>query len=116
MSAIATVTLNQISNVIVLPNRFITVNATTQEATVKVETAPNKYEDVPVKLGTRTDSESEIVSGLTVGQTLVILPSASTSTRTQSGFGLLPGAGRTGGNGGFGGGGAPPAGAPPGGG
>ncbi|MEO8607316.1 MAG: efflux RND transporter periplasmic adaptor subunit [Chloroflexota bacterium] len=122
MSAIATVTLNQISNVIVVPNRFVTVNPTTQEATVKVGTAPNKYEDVPVKLGTRTDSESEVMSGLTVGQTLVILPSGSTATRTQSGLGLLPGAGRAGaGGGGFGGGagggfGGGGGGAPPGGG
>ncbi len=92
MSSIATVTLNQIDDVIVVPNRFITVDATTNQATVKVATAPGTYEDVPVVLGTRTDTESEITSGLTVGQTLVILPSASEASG-RTGFGLFPGAG-----------------------
>jgi HlyD family secretion protein len=92
MSTVATVTLNQINDVIVVPNRFITVDATTQQATVKIETAPGKFEDIPVILGTRTDSESEVVSGLEVGQTLVILPSTSETT-TRTGFGLFPGGG-----------------------
>ncbi len=116
MSAIATVTLNQVDGVIVVPNRFITVDATTQQATVKIQTAPAIYEDIPVTLGTRTDSESAVIGGLNVGQTLVILPSASDAA-AQGGFGLIPG----GGGGGFPGGGAPPSGgfgggAPPGGG
>ncbi len=110
MSTIATVTLNQIDNVIVVPNRFITVDAITQQATVKIESAPGSFEDIPVTLGTRTDSESEVVSGLDVGQTLVILPSASEAA-AQGGFGLIPGGG-----GGFPGGDGPPAGGFPGGG
>jgi len=120
MSAIATVTLNEVNDVMVVPNRFITVDATTQQATVKVQTSPSIYEDVLVTLGTRTDSESEIVSGISVGETLVILPSASDTANTESGFSLLPGAGGPQG-GGFSGppsGGAPPSGGgvPPGGG
>jgi hypothetical protein len=114
MSAIATVTLNSVQNVIVVPNRFITVDAKTQQATVKVETAPNTYKDIPVTLGTRTDSESEIVSGLTLGETLVILPAASTAANNRQGFGLFGGGGggappggfAGGGGGGFAGGGA----------
>ena len=105
MSAIATVTLNSLQNIIVVPNRFITVDAKTQKATVKVEIAPNTYKDVPVTLGTRTDSDSEIVSGLNLGDTLVILPSAATTTGGRTGFGLFPGAGGGPGGGGFAGGG-----------
>lgn len=119
MSAIATVTLNQIDDVIVVPNRFIMVDATTQLATVKVMTAPGTYQDVPVTLGTRTDSESEVLSGISVGQTLVILPSASsTTTSMQSGLGLLPGGGSGAGGppSGFSGGGPPSGGFPGGGG
>jgi multidrug efflux pump subunit AcrA (membrane-fusion protein) len=109
MSVIATVTLNEVKNVIVVPNRFITVDSSTQQATVKVEMAANTYTDVPVTLGTKTDNESEVVSGLTLGQTLVILPTASTTTTTQSGLNLLPGVG----GGGPSDGGGPPSGAPP---
>ena len=107
MSAIATVTLNQVDGVIVVPNRFITVDATTQQATVKIQSAPATYEDIPVTLGTRTDSESAVIGGLNVGQTLVILPSASDAA-AQGGFGLIPGGGGAfpggGGGGGFPGG------------
>lgn len=99
MSAIATVTLEQVSNVMVVPNRFITVNAATQEATVKVATSAGTYQDIPVTLGKRTDSESEVVSGLILGQTLVILPTA-TQTTQQQGFSLLPGGGVPGAGGG----------------
>ena len=105
MSVIATVTLNSVQNVIVVPNRFITVDATTQKATVKVEAAPGVFRTVPVTLGTRTDSESEVVSGLNIGETLVILPSSAAATTGRSGLSLFPGAG--GGGGGFAGGGAP---------
>jgi HlyD family secretion protein len=108
LSTIATVTLKQLNNVIVVPNRFITVDANTQQATVKVQTAAETYEDVPVTLGTRTDNESQIVSGLTLGQTLVILPAAS-ETDAASGFSMFGGGGMPGG--GMGGG--MPAGGPP---
>ncbi len=110
MSVVATVTLNEVKNVIVVPNRFITVDSTIQQATVKVGMSANTYTDVPVTLGTKTDNESEVVSGLTPGQTLVILPSASTTTATQSGLNLLPGVGGSGPSDGGGPGGAPPSG------
>ncbi len=96
LSAIATVTLNEVKNVIVVPNRFITVDATTQQATVKVETAAGVYEDIPVTLGTRTDSESAVTGGLNVGQTLVILPTASEAA-AEGRFNLFGGGGMPGG-------------------
>lgn len=118
LSAIATVTLNEVKNVIVVPNRFITVDATTQQATVKVETADGVYEDIPVTLGTRTDSESAVTGGLSVGQTLVILPTASEAAAAEGGFNLFGGGGMPGGampSGGMPSGG-PPSGGMPGGG
>ena len=58
MSAVANVVLNELNNVLVVPNRFITVNDRTQQATVKVETAAGTYADVPVTIGAQTDSEA----------------------------------------------------------
>lgn len=105
MSATAEIVLQQVENVITVPNRFIQTDAAGQAA-VTVQVAPGSYVPVPVTLGLRGDSESQIVSGVEVGQIIVILPTESTSG-SQSGFGLpgIPGAG----GGGF-------AGGPPGGG
>lgn len=113
MTAVANVVLNEVENVIVVPNRFITTDTATGQSTVKVQTAPETYSDVPVTLGVQTDSESVITSGISVGQTLVILSSGTSETTTTqqgAGLGLLgggPPAGFQGGgnfNGGGGGG------------
>lgn len=122
MSAVANVVLNEVDNVILVPNRFITTDAAGQ-STVKVQSAPETYTDVPVTLGATTDSESVITSGVSIGQTLVILSSGTSSTTTTqqgAGLGILggglaggggapPGGGNFGGGGGnFNGGGARP--------
>jgi len=114
MTSVANVVLSNQANVIVVPNRFITTNETTGKSTVKVQTAPGTYSDVAVTLGAQTDSESVITSGVSVGQTLVILETASTENSGSGLFFNLPGTGgRLNGNGGSAppaGGGAPPAG------
>jgi HlyD family secretion protein len=107
MSATAEISLQQLEDVITVPNRFIQTDATTGQATVTVEIAPGSYAPVPVTLGLRGDEESQIVSGIDVGQTIVILPTEGDTT-TQTGFGFpgIPGAGGPpAGGGGFGGGG-----------
>ena len=122
MSAVANVILNQVGNVIVVPNRFISTDAASGQSSVKVQTATGSYTDVPVTLGATTDSESVVTSGLNVGQTIVILSSGTSgdSTQQNSGLGLLGGLGGAGGppdgggappsGGGFNGGGGPPSG------
>ena len=112
MSAVADVILNSVGNAIVVPDRFITTDATTGKSTVKVETAPGVYTTTAVTLGATTDSESVVSSGLSAGQTLVILTSgssSSTSTTQSNSLGLLGGlsGGPQGGSGG------PPSGSPP---
>ena len=102
MTAVADVTLNQLDNILVLPNRFLNTNTITQQTTVKVMTATNIYQDVVVTLGTQTTSESQILSGLTAGQTVVILPTAGQAGAGGAGFGLF---GRPPGGGNFPGGG-----------
>jgi macrolide-specific efflux system membrane fusion protein len=100
------VILSQIADVIVVPNRFIKTDAATRQAAVTVETAPGIYQAVPVTLGLRNTAESQVVGGLQVGQTIVILPDAS-QANTQNGFGFfrVPGGGPPPGGGNFGGGG-----------
>ena len=114
MTTVANVILGQQDNVIVVPNRFITTDQTTQKSTVKVQTAANTYVDTPVTIGAHTDSESVITSGVSAGQTVVIL--AAASPITGSGFSFGPPGGGAGGGappGGGAGGGAPPGGGAP---
>lgn len=106
MTTIANIVLGQQDNVLVVPNRFITTDAATGKSTVKVRTPANTYTDVEVTLGTQTNSDSVVTSGISVGQTLVILALPAENT---GGFPAFPG----GGGGGFpngGGGGAFPGG------
>ncbi|MCC6616094.1 MAG: efflux RND transporter periplasmic adaptor subunit [Anaerolineae bacterium] len=97
MSATATITLESYDNILVLPNRFIETDATTGGAVVQVETEPGVYTAVPVTIGARNSEESEITSGLSAGQTVVVLTrETSTTTEEQSGLGFgiaIPGGG-----------------------
>ena len=104
MSATAEIILEQLEDVITVPNRFIQTDAATGQATVTVEVAPGSYVPVPVTLGLRGEEESQIVSGVDVGQTIVILPTDSSSTQTGFGFPGIPGAGGPPAGGGFAGG------------
>lgn len=112
MTAVADVILNEVDNAIVVPNRFISTDATTGQSTVKVQVSVGNYVDTPVTLGATTDTESVVTSGLSVGQTVVILSSGtsdSTTTTQNNGLGILGGMG----GGAMGGGGEPPGGGGP---
>ena len=107
MSAVASVVLEQVDDVITVPNRFIQTDAATQRTVVTVQTAPGTYQTVPVTLGLRTLEQSQIIDGLSVGQTIVILDDGEADADTPGGLGIpgIPGTG-----GGPGGGGGRPAG------
>lgn len=76
MTATATVLVNELRDVLVLPNRFIRIDRTTQQAYVTV--AQNGgYAEVPVQLGVRNDMDSQLVAGLEAGQRVVLLPRAT---------------------------------------
>lgn len=74
MSATATITVRELSDIIVLPNRFIRIDRDTGQAFVVVESAPGDFREVQVTLGERGEIESEIVSGLNDGDVVVLLP------------------------------------------
>lgn len=77
MSATATIVVNEVDETLVLPNRFIRIDRTTQEAFVTIEREPGLFEEIPVVLGARNETESEIISGLQAGQRVVLLPRAA---------------------------------------
>ncbi len=93
MTAVANVVLSQLDNVIVIPNRFISTDATTDQSSVTVETSAGVYTAVPVTLGAATDSETVIASGLEVGQTIVIV-SSGTSSETVTAVSVCSGVSR----------------------
>lgn len=77
MTTTATIVVNQLKNVIALPNRFVRIDSLTQQAYVTVQESETKFNDVPVTLGVRNESESQIMSGLEVGQKVVLVARAT---------------------------------------
>jgi HlyD family secretion protein len=99
MSATATITTGEVKDVILVPNRFIRVDTSTQRTYVTVE-QNGKYTDTPVTIGVRNETNSQIVSGLEVGQNIVLLSGQASTTRQGGFFGGPPGGGQNGAAGG----------------
>ncbi len=74
MSATATIILSELESVLSVPNRFVRIERTTGEAFVTIEREPGRFVEVPVLLGVRNETSSEIVRGLEPGQRVVLLP------------------------------------------
>ena len=74
MTTTATITTDELRNVIRVRNRFIRLDRRTGKATVTVQGADGKFVDVEVKLGLRNETYSEVISGLRVDDVVVILP------------------------------------------
>ena len=77
MTTTATIVVNQLKDVIALPNRFIRIDSVSQQAFVTVQESDTKFKDVPVTLGVRNETTSEIVSGLEIGKKVVLVPRAA---------------------------------------
>lgn len=77
MTATATIIVDEMENTLVLPNRFIRIDRSTQQAFVSVETRAGIYEELPVTLGLRNETQSQIIDGVTLGQQVVLIPRAS---------------------------------------
>jgi HlyD family secretion protein len=74
MTATTTIVVNQLTDALVVPNRFIRIDRTTGGAFVTIEPQPGVFEEIPVALGVRNENESQIVSGVEAGQRIVLLP------------------------------------------
>ncbi len=99
MSATATITTGEIKDVVLVPNRFIRVDPSTQRTYVTIDQA-GKYTDTLVTIGVRNETNTQIVSGLQAGDTIVLL-SGQTQSSTQGGL-FRPPAGGGGANAGGG--------------
>jgi HlyD family secretion protein len=85
MSATATIVVDEVSNVLRIPNRFITLDRRTQRAFVTVQDADGTVEQIEVQLGKRNETYSEILAGVNEGDELVLLPRSFLSS-----FGVAP--------------------------
>lgn len=74
MTATARITTQQVNAAPLLLNRFIRLDRATGRAFVTVETADGQYEEIQVTLGARNETYSQIISGLTDGQRILLLP------------------------------------------
>jgi HlyD family secretion protein len=74
MTTTATITTNELHDVIRVRNRFIRLDRRTGKATVTTQRADGTFADVEVKLGLRNETYSEVISGLSVGDVVVVLP------------------------------------------
>jgi HlyD family secretion protein len=74
MSVTATIVVDEVPDTLILPNRFLRIDRATQQAYVTVERATGQFEEVPVQLGLRNETESQIVEGVEAGQRVVLLP------------------------------------------
>lgn len=74
MSATATIIVDEVPDTLILPNRFLRIDRATQQAYVTIERSAGIFEEIPVELGLRNETESQIVAGVEAGQRVVLLP------------------------------------------
>jgi HlyD family secretion protein len=74
MTSTATVVVNELKDVARVPNRFIRIDRATQKAYVTVQRADGGFQETEVKLGLRNETDSQILSGVDAGQTIVLVP------------------------------------------
>lgn len=79
MTATAVIVVNDLPDVVIVPNRFIRIERATGNAFVSVRAEDDSFVERQVVLGLRNETESQIVSGLTAGETIYLLPRSSFS-------------------------------------
>lgn len=76
MTATASIIIDSLSEVLVLPSRFVRIDRDSGQALVTILNEAGEYEEVPVVLGVRNETEVQIVSGLAEGDEVYLLPRA----------------------------------------
>lgn len=84
MSANASIVVQEIDDVLIAPNWAVRLNRETGEALVNVRGANGSITEVPVLIGLRNESFSEVVSGLNAGDVVVV-------TNEREGFSIFGG-------------------------
>lgn len=88
MNTTAQITTIDLQDVVLVPNRFLTSISDGDRALVTVQNDDGTFETVPVEVGLRGASDTEIVSGLEPGQHVVLLAQTSNNLR-QPGVGAI---------------------------
>jgi HlyD family secretion protein len=83
MTADSNIVVAQRDNALLVPNRA--VRAANNKRFVTIQTAPGKSQEVEVKLGMANDQDTEVLSGLTEGQVIII-----SLTQNLNSFGAPP--------------------------
>ncbi len=73
MTANAVFVTNEATNVVRIPNLFLKLNRSTNQATVNLANPDGTFTEVAVKLGLQGSDYSEVVEGLSEGDTVVLL-------------------------------------------
>lgn len=74
MSATARITTQSLEDTVLVRNRFVRFDRETQQAYITIERTPGQYEEIPVTLGARNDTYSQITGGVEAGAQIVLLP------------------------------------------
>jgi HlyD family secretion protein len=74
--------VDEVADVLVVPNWAIRLNRETGEAFVNLQRADGRIEEVVVETGLRNEQFSEVLSGLSAGDTVVL-------TNDREGFNLF---------------------------
>ncbi len=80
MTANATLTIREVNEVLRVPNRFLRANRATGQTTVSLLNADGSTSTVPVITGIAGAEYTEIISGLSAGDTLELASTATTTT------------------------------------
>ncbi|MCU0496422.1 MAG: efflux RND transporter periplasmic adaptor subunit [Anaerolineae bacterium] len=74
MTATARIATQEVKDTLLIRNSFIRIDRTTQQAFVTIALEDGTYQEIPIVLGARNDTFSQVVSGVTEGQRIVLLP------------------------------------------
>ncbi|MDX2075579.1 MAG: HlyD family efflux transporter periplasmic adaptor subunit [bacterium] len=74
MSVTARIATQELSNVVLVPNRYIRIDRATQQAYVTIERAQGQFEEILIEIGARNDRFTQVTSGVSVGDVVVLLP------------------------------------------
>lgn len=77
MTATASILVSEREDTLVLSNRFIRIERDSGMAFVTIQNENGAFEEIPVVLGARNETESEIVSGIEEGMRVVLVPRAA---------------------------------------
>ncbi len=76
MTATARIVTRQLDDVLLLRNRFIRIDRSTQQAFVTIQRDNGRFAELPIELGVRSDTFSQVISGIDEGAEVVLVPDA----------------------------------------